>query len=219
MKITKFTQSCLLIETRDKRILIDPGSIGYDESLLTNGWDDIDILLVTHKHGDHFCEPAVAEITKNPKTKLYSSAEVAATYPKVQFNVVAAGDVIDEGIKIEVVSAVHGYMPFLRGAGEVNENIGYIITVEGKRIYVTSDTVCFKNDYKCDVLCLPVSSHGLVMGVFDAALFAKETEASLVIPIHMDNPKFPVDITELKTGFDKAELNYKVLAVGESLEI
>jgi len=57
------------------------------------------------------------------------------------------------------------------------------------------------------------------MGVFDAALFAKETEASLVIPIHMDNPKFPVDITELKAGFDKAELNYKVLAVGESLEV
>ena len=43
MKITKFNQSCLLIETKNKRILVDPGNIGYSENLL-NDWKDIDYI-------------------------------------------------------------------------------------------------------------------------------------------------------------------------------
>ena len=31
MKITKFPQSCLLIETKDKKILVDPGNLKYKE--------------------------------------------------------------------------------------------------------------------------------------------------------------------------------------------
>ena len=217
MKITKFTQSCLLIETRNKRILIDPGSINFDESLLANGWDDIDILLVTHKHSDHFCEPAVAEIVKNPKTKLYSSNEVAQFYPGIKFNVVADGDVIDEGAKIEVVKAIHGFLAEMDDAREVIENIGFILTIEGKRVYVTSDTISFRNDYKCDILCIPVSDHGVVMGAFEAAMIYKVTGANLLIPVHMDNPRYPVDLGVLAK--DLADVNYKVLAVGESLEI
>ena len=34
MKITKFNQSCLLVETNNKKFLIDPGNIGYTDSLL-----------------------------------------------------------------------------------------------------------------------------------------------------------------------------------------
>ena len=43
MKITKYNQSCLLVETNKKRFLIDPGKIGYEESLL-NEWKNIDII-------------------------------------------------------------------------------------------------------------------------------------------------------------------------------
>jgi len=31
MKITKFPQSCLLVETKGKKILIDPGTLKYKE--------------------------------------------------------------------------------------------------------------------------------------------------------------------------------------------
>lgn len=218
MKITKFAQSCILIETGNKKVLVDPGIIQFDESLLDEFWNDVDILLATHKHTDHFNEQAILEIIKNPKTKLYSSFEVAATYPDVKINVVKEGDIInDSDIKIEVVKAVHGYMPFLRGAGEVNENIGFIVEAEGKRVYATSDSICFKNDYKCDVLCVPVSGHGLVMGLFEAVLFAKETGASLTIPVHMDNPRFPVELEAIEKNF--AEMNYKVLNIRENITI
>ena len=57
------------------------------------------------------------------------------------------------------------------------------------------------------------------MGPFEAALFAKKTEANLVIPIHMDNPKFPADLEKLKNEFEKIQINYKLMKTREILEI
>lgn len=218
MKITKFAQSCILIESNSKKILVDPGSILFDESLLSEYWKEIDIILVTHKHYDHFCQTAIIEMLKNAKTNLYSSSEVARAYPEVDMNIVKVGDEITgDDFKIEVVDSVHGYMPFLKGDSEVNEGLGYIIEIEGKQIYMVGDSICFKNDYKCDILCVPVSGHGLVMGTFEAALYAKEVEASLVIPVHMDNPRFLVDKKALNGDFEG--LNYKILEIKESIII
>jgi len=220
MKITRFAQSCILIETKNKRILIDPGVIQYKESYPNNEWSDIDILLVTHKHGDHFNIEAIREIVKNPKTKFYTTSEVAEKCPEIPAEIVKEADVLNLGeIKVEVVKAVHGYTPFLKGDKEINENVGFIIDDGISRAYQTSDTVCFKNDYKCDILFVPVVNHGLVMSSWEAALFAKETRAKIVVPIHYDNPDHPVNFEKTKKDFDKQDLNFKFLEIGETIQI
>lgn len=219
MKLTKYPQSCLLIESENKKILIDPGVLSYDESFLKE-WKRVDLILITHKHIDHCHAEVIKKITENKKIKVYSSKEVAEFYVNLPIKIVRAGDIIDfDEIRIEVLKAVHGYIPPLRGENEINENIGFMLIIQGKRIYLPSDTICFKNDYKCDILALPVSGHGLVMGPFEAALFAKETEANLIIPIHMDNPRFPTDLERLKNEFGENGLNYKLNKIGESIEI
>ena len=93
-----------------------------------------------------------------------------------------------------MVKAIHGYNPLLKNGGKVFENVGYIVDDGEHRIYITSDTICFDNDYKADVVALPVTAHGLTMSSFEAALFAKELGAKLVLPIHMDNEKYPTDM-------------------------
>ena len=220
MKITRFAQSCILIETNNKKILIDPGYIQYNEFLPNNEWANIDVLLVTHKHGDHCHVDAIQEIVKSPKTKFYTTQEVADTYPELSPEVVKVDDILTfEGIKVEVVKAVHGYIPLLKGGKEINENVGYIVDDGVNRAYHTSDTISFENDYKCDVLFVPVVNHGLVLGPWDAALFAKETGAKLVIPVHYDNPKHPADFEQVKKEFEEQGLNFKFLELGESIEI
>lgn len=220
MKITRYAQSCVLIETNGKRILVDPGSIQYDDSLLENDWNNIDIILVTHKHGDHCHVPAILEIMKDEKTKLYSSAEVATEYPELKIEIVKENDIVNiDDIKIEVVKAVHGFIPLLKGGKEVNNNIGYIIDDGKKRAYLTSDTICFDNDYKCNVLFVPVCNHGLVMGPFEAALFAKETGAELVVPVHYHNPKYPADLDEVEKHFKENGLNYRIMEIKDSVEL
>lgn len=41
MKITKFPQSCLLIETKEKKILVDPGNLKYKEEYL-DIWNNVE---------------------------------------------------------------------------------------------------------------------------------------------------------------------------------
>lgn len=127
MKLTKFAQSCVLIEAKGKRILIDPGAIQFEDSLLNEFWKDIDILLVTHKHGDHCHVPSVQKIVTE-KTKFYTSQEVKDAYPELNPEVVKEGDNLQvDNVKIKVVKAVHGYHPGLKGDKEIHENIGFIV--------------------------------------------------------------------------------------------
>ena len=217
MKITKFPQSCLLIETKEKKILVDPGNLKYKEEYL-NIWKQADIILITHKHPDH-CNNEVLE-KLNKDITLYSTKEVQEANQNLSIHIIKESDVIElNGIKIEVVHAIHGYQPLLKGAKEVHENVGYIIDDGQNRLYTTSDTICFRNEYKADILCIPVTGHGLTMSAFEAALYAKEVGAVLTIPIHMDNPAFPPDLDYIKEMFEKYEVEYEILENDESVEI
>ena len=217
MKITKYPQSCLLIETRGKKILIDPGTLKYKEEYF-DIWNSVDIILITHKHLDH-CNTEVLEKI-NSNIKIYSTLEVQEANKNLSINIIKENDIIElDNIKVEVVHAIHGYQPLLKGGKEVNENVGYIIDDEKNRLYTTSDTICFKNDYKADILCVPVTGYGLTMSAFEASLYAKEVGAVLTLPIHMDNPAFPPNFDFIKEMFEKHEVEYEILENDETIEV
>lgn len=217
MKITKFPQSCLLIETRNKKILIDPGNLKYKEEYFAV-WNGVDAILVTHKHPDHCYTEVLEKLDKN--IKIYSTQEVQKANPNLPIQMVKENDVLELGdVKIEVVHAIHGYQPLLKGDKEIHENVGYIIDDGQNRLYATSDTICFKNDYKADILCTPVTGHGVTMSAFEAALYAKEVGAVLTIPTHMDNPAFPPDFNFIKEMFEKFDVEYEILENEESMEV
>lgn len=217
MKITKFPQSCLLLETKGKKILVDPGNLKYKEEYF-KVWNEVDVILITHKHGDHCYAEVLEKLDEN--IKIYSSNEVKNAHPTLTINVVKEGDKFELGdVKIEVVHAEHGYIPPMKTGAKVVENIGYILDDGKNRIYITSDTICFQNEYKCDILCVPVSDYGVVMGAFEASLFAKEANAKLVIPLHADNPKYPVDFKFVEEMFEKQEVEYEILENEETIEV
>lgn len=217
MKITKLPQSCLLIETKEKRILVDPGKLKYKDEYF-DIWNKADIILITHKHSDHCNTEILEKINEN--ITIYSTKEVQEANPSLKINIVKENDTIKlEDITIEVVHAKHGYQPLLKGANEVHENVGYIIDDGENRLYTTSDTICFKNEYKADILCIPVTGHGLTMSAFEAALYAKEVGATLTIPIHMDNPAFPPDFDFIKEMFEKYDVEYEILENDETIEV
>lgn len=215
MKITKYPQSCMMIETNNKKILVDPGKLKYQDNFKKE-WEQVDIILVTHKHGDHIYGDIVKEINK----PVYSTREVQMAYQDININIVKEDDVLTfDNVKVEVVKAIHGYNPLLKGDKEVFENVGYIIDDGKNRLYITSDTICFNNNYKCDVVALPVTAHGLTMSSYEAALFSKDLEAKLVLPVHMDNDFYPTDINFMKENFEKFDINYKVLEIEEIINL
>ena len=74
MTITKFGHCCLLLETNGKRILVDPGRFSDAQNTLLN----IDIILITHEHADHYHSDSVTQIlTSNPEAIVVTNSSVA----------------------------------------------------------------------------------------------------------------------------------------------
>lgn len=220
MKITKYNQSTLLLDTKGLRILIDPSSIGYTEKMLEE-WINIDIILITHKHPDHCSIEAINQIVKRDSAVVYTTKEVSDKYD-LKCRIVASSNTYQfKDILIEVTEAVHGYLTGMReNDNEIKENVGYIIDDGDTRLYTTSDTINFYNEYKCDVLCMPFNGNGLTMGLFDGLGFVKGIKPKLLLPIHMQHPLpfMNPDLNELRKMLDEEKINYVVMGVNESIE-
>lgn len=74
MKVTKYPQSCLLIEKNGKRIVIDPGSF-FAEKFTLNDLGSIEAVLYTHRHKDH-ADASLFEQIKSASIPSYGNADV-----------------------------------------------------------------------------------------------------------------------------------------------
>ena len=75
MKITKYANSCLLLEIDGTKILTDLGSWNPEVPEVS----DLDAVLITHEHADHFdIEKLKILLSKNPQAKLITHAAVGA---------------------------------------------------------------------------------------------------------------------------------------------
>ncbi len=65
MKITKFVHSCLLVEAEGKVILVDPGDFSWGSGTFDIvKLNQLDKIVITHEHSDHFCEPFVKALAE-----------------------------------------------------------------------------------------------------------------------------------------------------------
>lgn len=78
MRITKYIQSCLLVETNDRVALFDPGvmsAAALDISRLTR----VDDLIITHQHADHMSLDLVKQVVAAfPDVHITAPADVVA---------------------------------------------------------------------------------------------------------------------------------------------
>ena len=93
MQITKFGHCCLLIEEKGVRILTDPGVYSTSQNEVKN----IDLVIITHEHPDHFHLDSLKIVTQNnPAAKIITNKGVGALLDK-------------EGISHEVVEDGQNY--------------------------------------------------------------------------------------------------------------
>ncbi len=80
LRLTKFVHACLLVETDDTTVLIDPGQMSVESGLLkTDNFDRLDAVAITHEHFDHFDPKFTTELTKKfPDSALISTPSVLA---------------------------------------------------------------------------------------------------------------------------------------------
>lgn len=164
--------------TGEKVVYVDPWKLSADSP-------KADVILVTHNHGDHLSAPDITKISKSET--MVVAPLVVAEKMSGKPTIVKPGDKITAaGVLIEVVPAYNTNKPnHPKTAGHV----GYIVTLNGKRIYHAGDTDLIPEmaALKADIALLPVSGK-YVMNAAEAAEAANTIKPALAIPMHWGDP-------------------------------
>lgn len=163
-----------------------PPVIYFDPWKLRGKLPVADLILVSHQHSDH-CSPEDVQKISGPHTVVITSAPAAVKLPGAR--VVAPGDRLEvAGVTVEAVPAYN--LNKFRAPGipfhpKDEQHVGYIVTVEGVRLYFAGDTdhIPEMADFACDIALLPVSGT-YVMTVEEAAEAAQTLHPQIAIPMH-----------------------------------
>jgi L-ascorbate metabolism protein UlaG (beta-lactamase superfamily) len=157
-----------------KVIYLDPFELAGD-------LEPADVICISHDHYDHCSPDDVAKIRADHTVIV--AAENCRGKLKGDVRLVKAGDKLDiDGLTIEVVPAYNVNKKFHpREAG----GVGYVLTVDGTRIYHAGDTdpIPEMEGLDVDIAMLPVSGT-YVATAEEAVEAAEKLQPKVVIPMH-----------------------------------
>lgn len=176
--ITVNTQSSIRIAGAGLVIRFDPFRIPGEPH-------DADIIFITHAHYDHFSPEDIRKVSK-PGTVLAAPNSMEKELAKqgltntVLLSPGETSKVLE--IPVEAIAAYNILKPFHpRSAG----GLGYVITVDGLRIYAAGDTDAVREAkaVRCDVALVPVGGT-FTMNAKEAAALINVMQPKIAVPIH-----------------------------------
>ena len=152
-KIELFTHNSIRINGDSSTIYVDPFRIKEETH-------DADYVLITHQHYDHFSPEDIRKVIKNttivvaPESMIDDAMELQREVKAVVGVKPGVYREID-GLELETIPAYNTIKPFHPKRAEW---VGYILRLEGKRIYIAGDTGATREakKVKCDIAMVPV---------------------------------------------------------------
>ena len=146
---------------------------------------DADIVFLTHDHYDHLSPEDIARVKKDGTAFVLPASCRAAAEKNGLTNCVylTPGEQMQvRGVPVEAVAAYNPLKPF---HPKKNGWLGYVVTVEGKRIYVAGDTDENKDNLavKCDIAMVPAGGT-YTFDAKHAAKFVNKLRPAVAIPTH-----------------------------------
>lgn len=153
----------------------------YTDPFSINKKDHADIILITHEHYDH-CSPDDVKKLQGPETVIIATADCAAKLSGT-IRTIRSGETITIGKT--VIEAVPAYNTNKKFHPQDKGWVGYVITVNGTRIYLAGDTdlIPEMKTIKADIALLPVSGT-YVMTAEEAVQAALIIQPRVAIPMH-----------------------------------
>jgi L-ascorbate metabolism protein UlaG (beta-lactamase superfamily) len=196
-RLTWLGHATWLVETPGgKRILLDPWTDGNPmcpEAYKGGGIGDIDLILVTHGHGDHMGD--LVSIASSTGAHVVAMFEIiswlASKGIENATGMNKGGTLAIEGLKVTMTQAVHS-STFITEDEVVpmGSPAGFVVELEnGKKIYDAGDTAVFGDMaligelYTPDVAILPIGDH-FTMGPLEAAKAIELLGVKKMIPQH-----------------------------------
>jgi len=207
-----------------KRILIDPFLTGNPKAAAKPEELEADLILITHAHGDHIGDAvAIAQRTGAKIVAMYDIANYLVENSRGITTIgMNYGPTEVDGVKIVQVPAWHSSSD---GKYSIGNACGYIVELDGVKVYHAGDTFVFKDMGlfaelygPIDLALLPIGGH-FTMGPREAAKAVELLKPKKVVPMHYNTwPPISADPEEFKRLVgDRAEVI--ILEPGESLEL
>ena len=181
--ITVFTHSSIKIEDRGRVVYIDPFQMGDEPH-------DADFIMITHDHYDHFSQEDIRKVVGAgtvliiPDKMNTEISDIADLFRKVITVKPGVYKEVD-GLELQTVPAYNLFKPFHpKSAGWV----GYLLRIDGKRIYIAGDTDATKEAkaVKADIVLVPVGGT-YTMDTKKAAELVNMIRPEVAIPVHYGN--------------------------------
>jgi L-ascorbate metabolism protein UlaG (beta-lactamase superfamily) len=193
----------------------------------------LDLILLTHGHGDHFGQ--TLELLEGTDAKLVASNEVCE-FVKKRFDEkrllrIEPSEKLNIGkITVSALEAKHKHG--LEGSsGDIlgalayrryihcGTNIGYLISAEGKRILHSGDTYVVRGVNKPDIAFL--SMDGLrTMNDKEAIEAIRRIKPRIAVPIHYKFQKREKIVEKVEAAIEqeKTETSFRKMAYGETID-
>lgn len=241
VRITYIANEGVLIESGSQKVMIDALFDKYYEDYLhptedmlekmiagRAPYNDIDLLLSTHIHRDHFAPSVTGRFLKrHPETRLISSEQLAksVTDDYAGGSAVASqveGIVRDMRVHSREVNGVKVRAFFIFHAGSTDmrtrqiENMGYLVEVGGKKILHLGDSDMLPDRFRQ----LDLKSMGVDIALVPYWYMADETGVQIInetikpkqlLGIHFPRAGSPLALKEIAKNFPDAYVFSKVL--------
>jgi len=215
--------SCFTIKTGDHNLIIDPFLTGNPLAGAKASDIKANYILVTHGHGDHFGD--TIEIANNNNATVIGPNEIAVFCQQKGVNAhnmhIGGGWEFPFG-RVKLTIAHHGFSDGESGFDIGGNPCGFILTIEGHKVYHAGDTGLFMDmkligEEGLDVAMLPIGDN-FTMGIDDAARAVEFLKPKKVVPMHYNTfDLIKADPEEFKSKVTGAECI--VMKVNDTLEL
>jgi len=188
--ITFIKHGSLMLTYNKHTIQVDPVSEYADYSKFPKA----DIILITHEHGDHLDTKAIDMLSKKETTVILNTSSQKKLGKGTIMNNGDKKEILDN-IKVEAVPA-YNTTPGREMFHPRHRDNGYILTIDGLRIYIAGDTEDIpemKELKNIDIAFLPVNQP-YTMTIAEAVNAAKMFLPKVIYPYHFGN----TDVKKIK---------------------
>ena len=196
VRFTCIKHASIQINYNGLEIQVDPVGKGMKPETDYSQFPKANIILVTHEHHDHFDSDAIAQL-RTASTKIYLNPAVHKMF--------GSGKALKNGDKVKIanditIEAVPAYntTPGREQFHPKGRDNGYILTLDGMRIYIAGDTEDIPemaNVKNIDIAFLPCNQP-YTMTIEQAANAAKIIKPKVLFPYHYNatpvNKLFPL---------------------------
>ncbi|MFK7775402.1 MAG: MBL fold metallo-hydrolase [Saprospiraceae bacterium] len=231
VKVTYIANDGIMIEYEDKKVVID----AINRTVNLGGWvapssaellkvengvapyDNIDVIMITHNHGDHYATSAVTNyLNNNPNTKLIVPSSLESSFSSNATQIVDFSinkferiNVIENEVSIDILQIEH-FDQFGNNFSGV-ESFAYIVTMNDKKFlhagdidYVDSQLDVFNLlDDEIDVVFIP--TFGDLVSTTNRDAVINNVDPEHIVCLHFNTSTLSTNLSQVNSIYPGAE--------------